>query len=119
MKQSLLFAHSRLLSAATGLGSIGKVRVLDPPHTRPNYVMREMGYQVARKHAQKLRRIAALALFAVSLGLTLLALALGAGIGLFLLYATLSTALGAVVERWLFFAEADHMAMLYYGAERA
>lgn len=104
---------------ATGLGIIGKVRVLDPPHTRPNYVMREMGYQVARKHAQKLRRIAALALFAVPLGLTLLALALGAGIGLFLLYATLSAALGAVVERWLFFAEADHMAMLYYGAERA
>src|SRR5262249_45543446 len=36
--------------AATGLGSLGPVRPLDPPHTQPNYVMREMGYQVARRH---------------------------------------------------------------------
>ena len=44
--------------AATGLGRFGTVRPLDPPHTQPNYVMREMGYQVARRHAEKLRRIA-------------------------------------------------------------
>ena len=29
----------------------------------------------------------------------------------------LSAALGLVVERWLFFAEAKHTVMLYYGAE--
>ena len=29
---------------ATGLGHLGKVRVLEPPHTQPNFVMREMGY---------------------------------------------------------------------------
>ena len=28
-------------------------------------------------------------------------------------------ALGLAVERWLFFAEAEHVAMLYYGADAA
>ena len=38
--------------AATGLGRFGAVRVLDPPHTQANFVMREMGYTVARKHTK-------------------------------------------------------------------
>ena len=33
--------------------------------------------------------------------------------------AALSMALGLVVERWLFFAEAEHVVMLYYGADAA
>ena len=28
-------------------------------------------------------------------------------------------AAGLVLERWLFFAEAEHVAMLYYGADTA
>jgi len=28
-------------------------------------------------------------------------------------------AAGLVLERWLFFAEAEHVAMLYYGADAA
>ena len=46
--------------AATGLGHLGKVRPLEPPHTQPNFIMREMGYRVARKHALKLRNLALL-----------------------------------------------------------
>ena len=42
--------------AATGLGRFGTVRPLDPPHTQPNFVMREMGYQVARRHADEAAR---------------------------------------------------------------
>ena len=42
--------------AATGLGRFGTVRPLDPPHTQPNFVMREMGYQVARRHAETASR---------------------------------------------------------------
>jgi DMSO reductase anchor subunit len=30
-----------------------------------------------------------------------------------------SAALGVLIERWLFFAEAEHVAMLYYGSETA
>ena len=33
--------------------------------------------------------------------------------------AVVSAALGLVIERWLFFAEAKHTVMLYYGAEAA
>jgi DMSO reductase anchor subunit len=33
--------------------------------------------------------------------------------------AALSALIAAVVERWLFFAEAQHVVTLYYGAERA
>ncbi|MGI9382275.1 MAG: dimethyl sulfoxide reductase anchor subunit family protein [Methyloligellaceae bacterium] len=104
---------------ATGLGRFGTVRPLEPPHTQPNYVMREMGYQVARKHAQRLRRLAVLFGFLVPMA------AMGAilaGTGPALLWAVVATAsagLGVVIERWLFFAEAKHVVMVYYGAEAA
>src|SRR3546814_10443598 len=45
-------------ATATGLGQLGRVRLLDAPTTSQNYVMREMGYRVASKHAARLRRIA-------------------------------------------------------------
>ncbi len=44
--------------SATGLGAIGKVRLFAAPHTEENYLLKEMGYKVARKHALKLRLIA-------------------------------------------------------------
>ena len=103
---------------ATGLGTIGKVKPLDPPHTRPNFVMREMGYRVARKHAEKLRKSVLLGLFAVPALLVLLALITGWFAFLFAA-AVIIAGIGVAIERWLFFAEAEHISMLYYGAERA
>ena len=64
--------------AALGLGHLGKVRPLEPPHTQPNFVMREMGYRVARKHALKLRNLALLLGF--GLPIALLLLTTGAGV---------------------------------------
>ena len=107
------------IQMALGLSPTAKVRVLDPPHTRPNYVMREMGYAVARKHAVKLRRIALGLLFALPILLTLIAAFTGALAALFLALAMVSLAAGLFVERWLFFAEAEHVSMLYYGREQA
>lgn len=105
---------------ATGLGHLGKVRPLDPPHSQPNFVMREMGYAIARKHAERLRGFVACALFALPLVLLLMALAAPAPIPPMALgFAILSAALGVFVERWLFFAEAEHVAMLYYGRDAA
>ena len=49
--------------SATGLGDLGRVRLLEAPHSESNYLMQEMGYRIARKHADKLRRIALLAGF--------------------------------------------------------
>ena len=35
------------------------------------------------------------------------------------LLATVSMAIGLLIERWLFFAEAEHVSMLYYGTDVA
>jgi DMSO reductase anchor subunit len=111
-------AREYTIEAATGLGHLGKVRALEPPHTQPNYIMREMGYRVARKHAQRLRKLALLFAFAVPIAMLLLSQMPGLPI-LGALLATLSMALGLLIERWLFFAEAEHVSMLYYGIDAA
>jgi DMSO reductase anchor subunit len=105
---------------ATGLGALGRVRLLEPPHTQENYLLHEMGFRIARKHAGKLRRIAFAVGCVVTLVLTGIAL-LGSGwpAALAALWAALSGSLGTALERWLFFAEARHSVMLYYGARAA
>lgn len=104
--------------AATGLGALGTVRPLEPPHTMPNFVMREMGYAVGRRHARKLRRMVLLCLGVLPAGLCLAGLMGGLVWPLALLAVPLA-AIGIWGERWLFFAEAQHVSMLFYGAERA
>jgi sulfite dehydrogenase (quinone) subunit SoeC len=105
------------VASATALGSRGRVQMLEPPHTEENYLLQEMGYRIARKHRVRLRAIARIAGFALPALLTMVAL-IGSG-GTATLAAALavaSAALGLVVERWLFFAEAKHTVTLYYGA---
>lgn len=106
--------------SATGLGALGRVRLLEPPHTGSNYLLQEMGYRVARKHAVKLRWFAVLAGFAAPAlaALCSLALLFWAAVPILLLGA-IAMSLGVVVERWLFFAEAKHTQMLYYGEAAA
>lgn len=103
------------IASATGLGRRGKVRMLEPPNTEENYLLKEMGFRVARKHRLRLRLLARVGAFLVPLLATFLALVLAAPV--FAAVAVLSAALGLVVERWLFFAEAKHTVMLYYGTE--
>ena len=108
------------IASATGLGRLGQVRLLDPPHTEENYLLKEMGFQIGRKHAAKLRRITLAVGFAAPVVLLLLtaattdAIAAGAAIA-----AAFAMSAGALVERWLFFAEAKHTVTLYYGAPAA
>ncbi|MGE3627162.1 MAG: dimethyl sulfoxide reductase anchor subunit family protein [Hyphomicrobiales bacterium] len=112
--------RSYTVERATGLGRFGKVKPLDPPHTEPNFVMREMGYRVGRKHARRLRVIALALTFLVPAAAILMTAWAGTGAALALsLFAAAAAAIGIVVERWLFFAEAEHVVMLYYGADRA
>lgn len=99
---------------ATGLGHIGKVRLLEAPHSSPNYLMKEMVYRVGRKHVQKLR-LMAVALGGVVPALALLAAVTSAGGAFLLVVAVLSHLIGMMAERWLFFAEAEHSVSLYYG----
>jgi DMSO reductase anchor subunit len=106
--------------SATGLGSIGKVRLFAAPHTEENYLLKEMGYKVARKHALKLRLIALGLGFTMPAILVFLAtLVSGWMAAVLLALAMLGNAIGTLTERWLFFAEARHTVMLYYGSEAA
>ena len=84
----------------------------------PNFVMREMGYSVARKHALSLRRMVMACLCAAPLVLCLLSAFTPWDAG-FMSLAGLSAGVGLFAERWLFFAEAEHVSMLYFGAARA
>ena len=77
-----------------------------------------MGFHIARKHKTRLRLIARLAGFILPALLSLTALVTSGMIAaIAAAIAVLSAALGLVVERWLFFAEAKHTVMLYYGAD--
>ena len=106
--------------SATGLGALGKVRLFEAPHTSENYLLKEMGYQVARKHARKLRRIALACAFALPSLLLVIALFVpGAMAALCALLAAEIALIGVLTERWLFFAEAKHAVTLYYGRSLA
>lgn len=98
------------MASATRLGTIGRVRAFEPPHTGTNYLLREFVYVIGRKHSVKLRVIA-LTLMSV-LPVVLLALPFH---HLLALVAVLSHVTGVLASRWLFFAEAEHVVGLYYG----
>lgn len=107
---------------ATGLGSRGaRVRMLEAPHTQENFVMREMGYRIARRHARHLRKLAQGLAFIAPIALIAAPIfAPGGGGPLWAALAVLaafSGTAGVFIERWLFFAEARHVVTLYYGAE--
>jgi sulfite dehydrogenase (quinone) subunit SoeC len=102
---------------ATGLAE--PVRQWEQAHTARNFVMQEMGYRVGRRHARQLRGIIVVLLGGAAI-LALPALFLGGGF-----VAASAAALSAVaalagtlIERWLFFAEAEHVSSLYYGTAR-
>jgi DMSO reductase anchor subunit len=104
------------IESATGLGWLGPVRSLEAPHTEENYLLREMGYVIARRHAARLRGIAMAAGFIVPFVLLLVGAAVGGSVEAVLLCASaILVILGVYIERWLFFAEATHTVTLYYG----
>ena len=111
---------SSTIESATGLGHIGSVRMLDPPHTQENYLLREMAYGVARRHSDKLRRLAVILGLLLPIALLPVA-AMTGGVAAFALalVVAVSGSAGIVIERWLFFAEAQHTVTLYYGAKAA
>lgn len=103
------------MGQATGLG--GSVRQWEVPHTSENFVQREMGFRVARKHAARLRMICigllAGALAAIWLAFT----AGGAAAPVLAVAAVVLTGVAVAMERWLFFAQAKHVVTLFYGEQ--
>ncbi len=101
-------ARTHTMAAATGLGE--GVRQWEVPHTATNFIMKEMGFVVARRHVRKLRLVV-LGLLDLAFILLLFSANVPA-----LVYAAVPVTLGATwMERWLFFAEAEHVVGLYYG----
>ena len=96
---------------ATGLDRIGSVKVFEQPHTAPNYLMREMIFHVARKHVPRLRLIA----LGASSILPWMALFLVPHAPLAFGLIAVIHLTGALAQRWLFFAEAEHVVGLFYG----
>lgn len=106
-----LAASGTTMATATGLK--GKsIRMFEPPHTGGNYLLKEMVFRIGRKHSRRLRLIALLLGSALP---ALMLLALPVGHFLALIAAVLHIA-GVLAARWLFFAEAEHVVGLYYGA---
>jgi DMSO reductase anchor subunit len=99
---------------ATGLEALGVARTMEAPHTEENYLLHEMGFVLARKHARTLRRIALVAAFLVPAVLAAVALAWPAAATALAWLGLASGLAGLFVERWLFFAEARHAVTAYY-----
>ncbi|WP_018698676.1 dimethyl sulfoxide reductase anchor subunit family protein [Amorphus coralli] len=113
-RETRLDADGSSPETAIGLPHLGRVRLLEAPHTAPNYLMREMVFQIGRKRAEALRKLALALGFAVPLVLCAIALAVPAAWPLLLLAVPVHLA-GVAASRWLFFAEAQHVVGLYYG----
>jgi len=102
------------LATAIGLPKGTEARPLDAPHFTENFILREMGFTIARRHAAKLRRLV------LAIGFVLpLVFSVMAGLGLAPMTTTtlalVCAAIGLLAERWLFFAEATHVSAIYYG----
>ena len=108
---------SRVAAASALALPVGSVVTpFESPHTEANFLLKEMGYALARKHAQRLRPIALLLFAGVPVAVLLPALAWPAWRPLAALLAPGLFLAGVLVERWLFFAQARHTVMTYYDA---
>lgn len=102
------------LSEAIGLPKNTEAKPLDAPHFTENYILRQMGFAIARRHAAKLRSLVLFIGFVLPLAFSALAeLTLAPMAATALAFSC--AAIGLFIERWLFFAEATHLSALYYG----
>lgn len=101
-------------ASALGLTAGREASVFERPHTEANYLTTEMGFVLARKHSRKLRMIALVLFGALPVLCCWLAWMFPDVATPVLAAAVLASLLGALVERWLFFAEAKHLVMTYY-----
>ena len=102
--------------SATGLGRYGHVSVFESPHTEANFLLREMGYVLARKHGKRLRALCVGAMTSCAVLFAFAAARPGSTMVVAML-AVLPATFAVFVERWLFFAQARHLVTLYYGAD--
>jgi DMSO reductase anchor subunit len=103
-----------LHDALPGTKSQAAIRLLDAGHSHDTFLNREFIYRIGGRHARALRGLALVLAFL----LPLLSL-----VDAWRSVATISAAAfcclaGMLIERWLFFAEAQHVVRLYHGQQR-
>ena len=99
--------------SATGLKG-REIRFLEGPHTETNYLLTEMGFHVARKNANKLRKLVQLCAFTIPLiALIIACFFKGPAPIIVTIIAAISSSIGVLISRWLFFAQAKHVVTLY------
>lgn len=103
-------------ASALALPAGSVVTPFEAPHTEANFLLKEMGYALARKHARRLRLIALLLITGMPILVLLPALAWPAWRPLAAALAPVLFLVGVLVERWLFFAQARHTVMTWYDA---
>jgi len=107
--RTALTASGSSAETATGLGSIGTVRLLESPHTARNYVTTEMAFRVARARVGQLK----LAVIVMMIAQSMLLFVFTANHMMAALVIALHMAM-TLTSRWLFFAESEHVVSLYY-----
>ena len=105
-------ATTHTLSAALGAGD-AKTRLFDTGHTHDNFLSKEFFYELGRERARLLRLSFAL----LSLLIPITALLLAAKSAVVLGGVAALCVIGMLIERWLFFAEAQHVVRLFYGRQ--
>lgn len=92
---------------ALGLSDFGIAKPFEPAHSHKNYLEREMGYNLCSKRRTLMRWLA------LGFGFIVPAFILYMGLPIDII-TTLICLGGMMAERWLFFAEAEHVVRLYY-----
>ena len=107
--QSFIYKETSV-GTALGFSKNENIRAFDVAHTNRNYLLNEMVYKVARKHAIKIRYISFFAAFVFPMSLTLIFPG-NFSVGVLIIASHL---VGIYFSRWLFFAEAKHSVSFYY-----
>ena len=109
------YENSSHIGTATGLSTNKtRVRMLEPPHTGSNYLLKEMVHIVAQKHIHKLRWISLTLLSLLPMLLCFSFIMITNDSLTILISIALINFFGTIVSRWLFFSEAEHVVGLYY-----
>ena len=100
---------------ATGF-TMARVKLFDKGHSGPNFLTREFVFEKSADQLTRLRVISLLASFVVPFAIFVI-IALLSRYFWMTFIGCLSMFVGLLIERWLFFAEAQHVVRLYHGAK--
>jgi DMSO reductase anchor subunit len=105
-------AGTHSLASAVGM-TAAQAKLLDVGHTHGTFLTQEFVFRLGRERAQLLRAL----FFLLSVLIPAIVLVAGTGNAWILGIAALLCLTGLLIERWLFFAEAQHVVRLFHGQQ--